>query len=244
MLRFTGKQSVEGRQSVGQRDNQEDDYRIVRIGLKDEQDPRSDVLMIVADGMGGHAGGEVAARLACDAFERHFISVATATKPWSRLPESLDAANAAIRDRIRADPALKGMGCTLIGALKMGDRLSWVSVGDSILFLMRRGKLSRLNADHSLYGQFRDLVRAGKMEQSEADGRPKRNALRSAVMGGKIALVDRKDAKLESGDIVMLATDGLESLSDDEITGVLARESGADIRVLAEDVLNAVEAKG
>ena len=154
---------VAGKQSLGKRDNQEDSFKLV---FQDEKDPGSDILMIVADGMGGHAGGEVASKLGCRVFSSNFVSHATATRPRPRLEQSLHAANAAVADKIAQNPDLRGMGCTLIAALKIDDRLSWVSVGDSILFLFRDGKLSRLNVDHSVYGELLQMVRDGKLPSS------------------------------------------------------------------------------
>ena len=232
---------VAGKQSLGRRDNQEDAFRLV---FQDEQDPGSDILMILADGMGGHAGGEIAATLSCKVFASHFVGHATATRPRPRLEQSLQAANSALAEKISHEPALKGMGCTLIGALKIDDRLSWVSVGDSILFLLRKGKLSRLNADHSYYGELRELVQAGKMTEADAKAHPKRNALRAAGMGQPIALVELERVDLEPEDVVIIATDGLETLNDTEITEILTKEARPDVRALSSDLLNAVEAKG
>ena len=231
---------VAGKQSLGKRDNQEDAFKLV---FQDEKDPGSDILMIVADGMGGHAGGEVASNLVCNVFSSHFVSHATATRPRPRLEQSLHAANSAVADKIAQEPGLKGMGCTLIGALKIDDRLSWVSVGDSVMFLLRDGKLSRLNADHSVYGELLQMVRDGSLSQAEADQHPKRNALRSAVTGKSISLVDLEGIDLKSGDLVVIATDGLETISDAEIADILKREERPDVRAVCSDLLNAVEAQ-
>jgi serine/threonine protein phosphatase PrpC len=231
---------VSGKQSVGKRDNQEDAFKLV---FQNEQDPASDLLMVLSDGMGGHAGGEVASTMACKTFAGHFVGKATASRPRARLEESLHAANTALGAKVKAEPALRGMGCTLIGALKMENRLIWVSVGDSILFLLRQGKLKRLNADHSLYGELLELVRAGKLTQKEADSHPRRNALRSAVMGEQISLVDTDAVDLQDGDHVLIATDGLETLSDGEIRAIMTAEKRPDVRALCSDLLNAVEAK-
>lgn len=231
---------VSGKQSLGQRDTQEDAYRIVR---QSEQDPNSDVLILLADGMGGHAGGEVASNLALEAFEHHFSNVSQNPKPRQRLKEALLAANAAVAKRVQDEPGLKGMGCTLIAALKLGDRLVWASVGDSILFLYRNGSLQRLNVDHSLYGELLEMVKAGKITQAEADSHPRRNALRSAIMGEQVSLMDINWTELQPGDVILLASDGVETLSDKEIAGIIGADAKADVRAVSSDLLNAVEQK-
>ena len=231
---------VAGKQVVGQRDNQEDTFS---IHFQDKNNPSSDLLLLLSDGMGGHAGGEVASRLVCQVFGEYFISKAKATRPRARLKESLAVANQALAARIQAEPELRGMGCTLIATLKIGDRLVWLSVGDSILFLLRDGQLRRLNADHSLLGELMDMVRAGKMTLAEAHAHPKRNALRSAILGGEIALEDLNSIDLQRGDILLLASDGLETLSDAEIAEILTRFERPDMRAVASDLLNAVEGK-
>lgn len=229
-----------GKASVGKRDNQEDSFR---LEFENRDNAGSDVLMVLSDGMGGHAGGEVASDLVCSVFAEHFIRKSQETRPKSRLNDALQIANAALGQSIAASPELKGMGCTLIGALKIGDRLVWTSVGDSILFLLRDGVLRRLNADHSLYGELIQLVKDGKLSQAEADANPRRNALRSAVLGGQIALIDTKAVELRKGDLVLLATDGLETLPDAEIETIMSRHARPDVRAVASDLLNAVERK-
>ncbi|MEL6596193.1 MAG: protein phosphatase 2C domain-containing protein [Pseudomonadota bacterium] len=226
--------------SIGQRSNQEDSYR---LEFEDPQDQGGDVVMVLADGMGGHAGGEVASDLVCTVFAEHFVSKSTETRPRARLKESMDVANAALGQRIAREPELRGMGCTLIGALKVSDKLLWVSVGDSILFLLRDGKLSRLNADHSLYGELLQMVRDGKISREEADANPRRNALRSAILGGEIALVDINAITLKKGDLLLLATDGIETLSDTEVRAIMSKEARPDVRAVTSDLLNAVEAR-
>lgn len=229
-----------GQQSIGKREAQEDAFAIIR---QSEQDPASDVLMLLADGMGGHAAGEIASTTAIDAFGKHFIRAARSNRPPERLRESLDAANAAIRNAIAAGPELRGMGCTFIGALKMNDRLVWTSVGDSGLFLLRNGQLRRINADHSVGGELAELVAAGKLTRAEAAAHPRKNALRSAVTGAHLKLVDTNAIALEHGDIVLLATDGLDTLSESQITDILAARTARDPRQAASALLAAVEFK-
>lgn len=231
---------VAGKQSIGERDTQEDAFQLVS---QNEHSPSSDMLMILADGMGGHAAGEVASQTACQAFAQNFVSDSTTRRPRARLENALDAANAALARKIAQDPSLIGMGCTLIGALKMENRLVWVSVGDSILYLLRRGKLLRKNADHSIFGELMELVQAGKLSRQDAESNPKRHALRSAVKGDNIALRDVNGVDLQQGDIVLLASDGIETLSESEIVKILTLAKDEDVRALASDLLNAVDEK-
>ncbi|MEM6465364.1 MAG: protein phosphatase 2C domain-containing protein, partial [Pseudomonadota bacterium] len=232
---------VHGARSLGQRETQEDAYRLV---LQSEKDPKTDVLMLVADGMGGHVGGEIASNLALKVFEKHFISGSQAPKPGDRLREALIKANEAISARVKEDPKLKGMGCTLIGALKLGDRIIWVSVGDSLIYLYRGGQLRRLNADHSLMAELMEAVNAGKMSLEEAKSHPRRNALRSAVIGEPLKLIDSNGIGLQSGDLLVIATDGLDTLDHDTLADALHRNQKGSVEAIAEGLLDLVEGAG
>lgn len=228
---------VHGQQIIGQREKQEDSFAIIR---QNDQDPSSDVLMLLADGMGGHIGGEVAAGLAIQAFSEFFTGQAKAKRPRERLQEALLAANEAVRVSLARDASLRGMGCTLIGAIKIADNLHWVSVGDSAIYLFRRGELTRLNADHSLLGELMENVERGKLTRAEALAHPRRNALRSALVGGPIALLDSRSVVLELDDIVVVASDGLDTLSPMEMTETLLRAPRSP-RDLANLLLQAIE---
>lgn len=230
---------VSGRQILGARDRQEDAFRIV---LQDTEDPGADLLLLLADGMGGHAGGDVASTLVLEVFERHFIRDSRNPQPVPRLVEAMEVANAALRERVAQNPALAGMGCTLIAAVKLGSRLHWLSIGDSLLYLYRDGTLRRLNADHSVHGELLGLVQKGQMTRQEADNHPKRNALRSAMTGERVALVDTKAIALQPGDLFVLASDGLETIDEAAVAAVLGQADREEPRALSADLLNAVEA--
>ena len=228
---------VSGRCSIGKRENQEDAFEIV---TQSEVDPASDLLIIVSDGMGGHVGGEIASNLGVAAFKNHFISGSEQPKVRDRLLSSMHSANKAIADRIATDPAVKGMGCTLIGAIKHEDKLSWASVGDSHIYLLRDKALRKLNADHSVYGELTALVTEGKITQQEADSHPKKNALRSAIVGGELSLIDLDAAQLKHGDVVIVATDGLDTVSPNKIESLLAGLAKKDAETISSELLNAV----
>jgi PPM family protein phosphatase len=232
---------VSGRQILGARERQEDSFRIIR---QDETDPDTDLLILLADGMGGHVGGEVASRLVVEVFEKHCISLSRNPRPADRLLEALEAANAALRAQIRQEPGLAGMGSTLVAAMKLGTKLYWLSVGDSILYLKRDSTLRRLNADHSVYGELVEHVREGRLTLEEAEAHPKRNALRSAIIGDRISLVDCNVIPLQPRDVILVASDGLETLEDLRIAELLSQPDRADPRAMSADLLSAVELVG
>lgn len=197
---------------------------------------------VLADGMGGHAGGALASRMACESFIRAY-----ATQDGShqdRLIESLAAANKAIADTVDANPMLAGMGSTLVGVLFGADGVEWVSVGDSPLLLYRRGEIALLNEDHSLAPELDRLAAAGAITEEEARRDPRRHMLRSAVTGDDIDLVDlsRRPLKIEPGDYIILASDGLQTLEQVEIERIVAAYANDGANAVANALIRAVEA--
>ena len=197
---------------------------------------------VLADGMGGHAGGALASSTACRMFLRAY-ETASGDVP-ARLNEALLVANAAIADCVEGNPALNGMGCTLIGAEFGPAGLEWVSVGDSPLFLVRKGEIVLLNEDHSLAPEIDKLAAAGKLSWEAARADPRRHYLRSAVTGGEIELVDRsrRPLALEAGDVVILASDGIQTLAQPAILRVAQERAGEGPDAIAEALLAAVDA--
>ena len=223
---------------LGAREIQED-YSIFRaspsgVGL----------LAVLADGMGGHEGGEVASRMAVDAFVAT-LNDYPAVSVLVKLGAALHQANNNLASGIKNAPALDGMGCTLVGVYIDIQGLQWISVGDSPLFLYRNRRLTRLNADHSMAPVIEESVRQGRITKEEARSHPSRNVLRSALTGESLAMIDTPNAPrpLFKGDIVILASDGLLTLSENEIEAVVARKRGASAESLAKMLIRAVEAK-
>ncbi|MBO0764975.1 MAG: serine/threonine-protein phosphatase [Hyphomicrobiaceae bacterium] len=198
---------------------------------------------VLADGMGGHAGGAVASEVASTAFLHTFHDRA-AEDVRVRLARSLDSANAAIAARAAGSPSLAGMGCTLIGAAFQPGQLEWISVGDSPLFLVRRAEITRLNADHSLAPEIDRLAEIGRISWDDAKSDPRRHILRSALTGAEIDLIDgpRAPLALEPDDVVILASDGIHSLVNADIVRIV-REAGAP-DAAAEALLAAVADAG
>jgi len=226
------------KEDVGQRSAQED-YSSFQVGTGE-----GELLAVLADGMGGHSGGQVASHKAVNAFQAMFRSYPSGSVA-TKLGVSLNQANTELLNAVRDKPELDGMGCTLVGAYFSEEGLHWISVGDSPLFLYRGGALTRLNADHSMTPVIEESVRRGSITRQDALSHPDRHALRSAVTGTDITLIDTSTAPvpLLQDDVVILASDGLLTLSDKEICSVIQGKFGASARDLSHALISAVVAK-
>ncbi len=232
LIKFT----FSGLEYLGERDTQEDFHAFLL------EPDGSTLLLVLADGMGGHVSGEVASRLAVERFIGSFQSYKSESSSI-RLAASLERANLELKRFIDSNPASEGMGCTLVAVFFDGKGLSWVSVGDSPLFLLRKGKLLRLNADHSMAPVIAESVKAGRITREEAERHPQRNALRSALTGADVSLIDVSDQplKVRSGDILVSASDGLLTLTELEITTVLKRAASHSAEDLVRELMSEVK---
>ena len=244
------------------RPNNEDHFLVVRFGramelLRSSLPPGQVPLefadvgygMVVADGMGGAAGGEIASSLAIVAG----LNLALNHPKWTLVvtPEELrdnmdrwrdrfHQIDAILADRARSDPALAGMGTTLTIAASIGPHLLLYHVGDSRAYLFRQGRLHRLTRDHT-YAQ--DLADAGRIDPAAVPGHRLRHVLTRVVgKGGGAAEADVECFPLADGDQLLLCTDGLnEMIGDEMIADVLAhdRPAEATCRVLVDLALAA-----
>ena len=168
------------------------------------------LLAVVADGMGGHAGGAVASKVAVEAFVH-------ALEQGGGLADGLQEANAAVGRTAASKGELAGMGATLVAVQVRGDEVRWISVGDSPFYLVSTGKIERLNADHSMAPQIDALVKRGMLTADEAEHHPGRHTLREAVMGQPLSLIDKGSRKLGPDAKLLLCSDGVQSISEAEI---------------------------
>ena len=198
------------------------------------------LVAVLADGMGGHAAGDVASRIVCTQFLAA-VAASTGTVQF-RLARGLVEANEAIFRKVEAEPGIAGMGATLVGLHFGPAGAQWISVGDSPLWLWRRGDLVRLNEDHSLAPLIDQLVADGKMSAEDAQNDPRRHYLRAAVTGEELELIDKPDAPLvlEAGDIVLVASDGLHTLEEEEIRRLISAWYRDGVEAIAEALLRAV----
>lgn len=199
--------AVAGLSDVGcQRANNEDSYAYWEP--EDDSDyRRKGRLAIVADGMGGHEGGQEASSLAVRTMQEVY-----ANSQDGDIKSLLVAAFQAAHDRIRQyaiqHPELRGMGTTATAIVLLGEDLYYTHVGDSRLYMVRNGKVSRLTHDHSYVTR---LVDSGLITEEEAENHPQRHILTSALGVGPEFSPDMPDQaiEIEAGDVLVLCTDGL-----------------------------------
>ena len=213
----------EGAQHQGARPYQEDSW-----ALKPLAD--GSLLAVLADGMGGHAGGAVASKVAVD-------TAVASVENGASLGAALQAANRAVGAKAAGDRSLTNMGATFVAVTVTGDEMRWVSVGDSPLYLVADGKIERLNADHSMAPQIDAMVARGLLTARQAANHSGRHTLREAVMGNPLTLIDEGSRRLGAGARLLLCSDGVQSLDDAGI----AAGAGRPVQALIEAVLAAGE---
>jgi serine/threonine protein phosphatase PrpC len=208
----------------GNRARQEDDYGVFELPPELEA---GDLLLVLADGMGGEQAGARASALAVRSFVEAYDTVPVATIP-ERLEQTLVCVNDRMALDVSSDPhGLGGMGCTLLAVVLTEEGLYWLSVGDSPLWLWRQGRLHRLNQDHAYRSILIQQVSQGQISAAEAACHPDRNALMSAVTGTELELVDlpRQAYPLLDDDQILLASDGILTLEETDIAAILSRAS-------------------
>ena len=180
-------------------------------------------VFVVADGMGGAQAGEVASRLAIEAFERGLPDDGS---PEERLASRVREANQQIYERSKADRGRAGMGTTLTAAYVDEANVAIAHVGDSRAYLFRGGSLQRLTQDHSLVDE---LVRRGKLTEEQAAEHPQRSIITRALGPEPDVEVDTWTYPARPGDVILLCSDGLTSMiSEERVREVLAANENLD----------------
>ena len=183
-------------------------------------------LFVVADGMGGHAGGDVASAIALKRIIEADRVFASADDAQFALQSSLTAANTMLAETVFEHPELTGMGTTVSAILRSGDKIAIAHIGDSRIYLLRDGQLKQITADHTFVQR---LVDSGRITPEEAAVPPRRSVL-MRVLGDVDAApeIDTTVHDLKPGDRWLLCSDGLSSyVSDDRIEAVLKANPGA-----------------
>ncbi|MFZ5632916.1 MAG: Stp1/IreP family PP2C-type Ser/Thr phosphatase [Bacillota bacterium] len=178
-------------------------------------------LFAVADGMGGHQAGEVASRIAVESVSRR-IRNGSNDEAVKSLLEGVRLANSKIYSASRDKPTYRGMGTTLTAAVIREKELILAHVGDSRAYIIRGNKIYPLTEDHSLV---QEMFRHGGITKEQARDHPHRNVLTRALGTDPLVDVDLIRIKLEKGDILLLCTDGLSGLLEDDEMLRLVREA-------------------
>lgn len=167
-------------------------------------------LFAVADGMGGHAAGEVASEVAVQVLSQHTPSVADGDD----LARAVVAANRAVIRAAREGLGREGMGTTMTAAMLDGNKLVVAQVGDSRAYLLHRGALQRITRDHSLMA---DYIESGKITEEEAKTHPQRSVITRALGSDPNTLPDIYEMNVAPGDKLLLCSDGLSGMVDDPL---------------------------
>lgn len=195
-----------------------------------------DRLFVVADGMGGHNAGEIASALAVE----YVLRVKTEPDFCKAMKRVVDEANLALLNQASKNPDCSGMGTTVAVLFVRDETAYFGHIGDSRIYLWRRGELKRLTRDHSLV---EELVANGGITPEQARSHPQRNILTRALGTPNLPELEISDLRLEPGDRFLLCTDGLSGpLSDEEIVAVIG-ENGAP-QELADRLVDYANSKG
>lgn len=199
-------------------------------------------LFAVADGMGGHAAGEVASHLAIEAVRSMLSPQAKdlADVP-AKLRAAIEEANRRIAEQIEKNPEFRGMGTTLVVAVLDGARIWIAHIGDSRAYLIRGDEITQLTADHSFVNE---LVRLGMLSREQAARDPRRNVVTRALGSGAIVVPEIHEHRFGPEDILLLCSDGLNTmLGDDRILAVV-RESNGSLEDVCRGLIAAANAAG
>ena len=197
-------------------------------------------LFIVADGMGGHNAGDYASKHAVEIMKAE-IERSFEKSPVKILRKAIQSANDYIRQKAGEDESLRGMGTTVVAATCLGDRyLEVANVGDSRLYIVSNDKIEQITRDHSLV---EEMVRMGGIDRESARIHPDKNIITRAVGVEAAVEADFYNVELERGDTVLLCSDGLTNmLEDEEIRMIMGSREGVEEK--AEELVRAANDNG
>lgn len=168
-------------------------------------------LLVVADGMGGHKAGDFASRYAVESL-KDALKKGTEDGPEAMIKKAIQFANQKLVEASRQDARLEGMGTTLVAATVIEQTLYFANVGDSRLYLLNNG-IKQLSRDHSFV---QEMVRLGGINAEDAKHHPDKNIITRAVGVGEKLEIDFFEYRLQKGDMILMCTDGLSNMIEDE----------------------------
>jgi len=211
-------------------------------------------LFVVADGMGGHAAGEIASKVAVESINE-FVCLTGGdeeiTWPFgldenisydgNRLKTAIRYANRKVLEATKEKSEYEGMATTVAAVLVDGDTANLGHVGDSRVYLVRDGAITQLTSDHSWVNE---QIQSGVISPDQARTHPLRNVVTRALGGKPDLQVDMQQHKAKAGDILLLCSDGLTTMITDEDIARVVREAGGDVEKAAQALVASANAKG
>ena len=236
--------SAHGLTHVGRQRQHNEDAFLVESGAK---------LFLVADGMGGHAAGEIASRIAVDSISEFILHTKEDDGTWphaydehytrttNRLMAALRMANQRVLEAMKKDARLRGMGTTVVACMADDEKMSVAHVGDSRAYLIREGQLSRITNDHSWVFE---QVQAGMLTEAEAEKHPLRNVITRALGGALQVTPDASEISAQKGDVFLLCSDGLTGMvPENEILRVMTANA-SDLQKACQQLIDAANERG
>ena len=226
--------------TIGARERQEDDWgtHVNPPALEDG----ARLLALVADGMGGMPAGNQASSIAIRTFLDSYPVIREPAR--QRMRHALAHANREVGIAVESEPALTGMGSTLVAALFFEDRCVWLSIGDSFILHCRGGELERVNPLHIYANELDEQVRRGQITAEAAASNPDRASLTSAVHGAALEQVAQGEMRLTPGDVVILASDGIATLTEMEIASLCTGCADEGAAQIAEAIVGRIDECG
>ena len=204
--------------------------------------------VVLADGMGGHAAGDIASKIVVtEVYSELKFQSANFVKFEQEIPNFLNdsamSANACLRNHVASNPETRGMGATLVSMVLVESRLFWMSIGDSPLYVFRDGDMTQINEDHSMAPQIDFMIESGLIDEETGKNHPDRNCLTSVILGENIAKMDcpEKPYELIEDDIVVVSSDGLQYLEDEEIQKIVNKNRRRRASEIAALLLAAID---
>ncbi len=195
-------------------------------------------LLVVADGMGGHNAGDFASRYTVETMV-DYIENAKEKRPIPLLGAAIHQANDFVIEKAKSDKSMEGMGTTVVAATLRDGYLYVANVGDSRLYLIDH-EIEQITRDHSLV---EEMIRAGELQRKDARSHPDRNIITRAVGVRTPVKIDFFDVKLEKGDKILLCSDGLTNMVEDEDILRIVKKSGS-LEEAAKHLVNEANKNG
>ncbi|SCP98055.1 Stp1/IreP family PP2C-type Ser/Thr phosphatase [Anaerobium acetethylicum] len=195
-------------------------------------------LFIVADGMGGHNAGDFASKYTAETLLEAVRSSQEKT-PVKIMEEAIQKANRSLIEKAEEDQNLAGMGTTLVAATIAEGCLYIANVGDSRLYVVGK-EIRQITRDHSLV---EEMVRMGEIRREDARSHPDKNIITRAIGAGSDVTADFFEVDLENGDMILMCTDGLTNMMEDEMIMEIMKKP-ADLGAKAEELVETANRNG